>query len=99
LPGAVTHPGTPERQFSLDNEGDWQDLMLKDGVIQSNNVSISGGADKMDYYFSVSNDRNTGIIDQIAGFERLGTRLNVNADAKEWLTLGVNVGYSRSTSD
>lgn len=99
LPGVVTHPGTPERQFYLDNEVDWQDLMLKDGIIQSNNVSISGGADKMDYYFSVSNDRNTGIIDQIDGFERLGSRLNVNVDAKEWLTLGVNVGYSRFTSD
>lgn len=99
LKGVTTAPGSPERQYLLDNEVDWQDLMLKDGIIQSNNVAISGGAEKMDYYFSVSNDRNTGIIDQIDGFERLGTRLNVNVDAKEWLTLGVNVGYSRSTSD
>lgn len=99
LPGVTTAPGSPERQFLLDHEVDWQDLMLKDGVIQNNSVSISGGAEKMDYYFSVSNDRNTGIIDQIDGFERLGTRLNVNFDAKEWLTLGVNVGYSRSMSD
>ncbi len=99
LPGVTTAPNSPERQFLLDHEVDWQDLMLKDGIIQSNSVAISGGAEKMDYYFSVSNDRNTGIIDQIDGFERLGTRLNVNVDAKEWLTLGVNVGYSRSTSD
>lgn len=97
--GVTTNPGSPERQFLLDHEVDWQDLMLKDGIIQNNSVSISGGAEKMDYYFSVSNDRNTGIIDQIDGFERLGTRLNVNFDAKEWLTVGVNVGYSRSMSD
>lgn len=99
LPGVTTAPGSPERQRLLDNEVNWEDLILKDGIIQNNSVSISGGAEKMDYYFSVSNDRNTGIIDNIDGFERLGTRLNVNFDAKEWLTVGVNVGYSRSMSD
>lgn len=99
LPGVTTAPGSPERQFLLDHEVDWQDLMLKEGILQNNSLSISGGSEKMDYYFSVSNDRNTGIIDHIDGFERLGTRLNVNFDAKDWLTVGVNVGYSRALSD
>lgn len=99
LPGVTTSPGSPERQFLLDNEVDWEDLILKEGIMQNNSVSISGGAEKMDYYFSVTNDRNTGIIDDIDGFERLGTRLNVNFEAKKWLSVGVNVGYSRSMSD
>ena len=99
LPGVTTQPGSPERQQLLDREVDWQDLILKNGIIQNNSLSISGGAEKVDYYFSVSNDRNTGIIDNIDGFERLGTRLNVNFDAKDWLKVGVNVGYSRSMSD
>ena len=99
LPGVTTAPGSPERQFLLDHQVDWEDLILKEGIIQSNNVSISGGSEKMDYYFSVGNDRNTGIIDQIDGYERTNARLNLNIDAKEWLTLGVNVGYSRSSSD
>ena len=99
LPGVATQPGSPERQFLLDNEVDWEDLILKDGILQNNSVSISGGSEKMDYYFSLSNDRNTGIIDDIDGFERTGARLNVNFDAKDWLSVGVNVGYSRSMSD
>tara|TARA_R100000306_G_scaffold1332_2_gene3594 strand:+ start:17507 stop:20578 length:3072 start_codon:yes stop_codon:yes gene_type:complete len=99
LPGVATLPGSPERQFLLENEVDWQDLILKEGIIQNNNISFSGGAEKMDYYFSVGHDRNTGIIDQISGFERLNSRLNLNFDAKEWLSVGVNVGYSRSLSD
>lgn len=98
-PGVTTQPGSPERQFLLDNSRDWQDIILKDGIIQSNNVSFSGGADKVDYFFSVGHDRNTGIIDNISGFERINTRLNVNFDAKDWLTVGANVGYSRSLSD
>jgi TonB-linked SusC/RagA family outer membrane protein len=99
LPGVTTEPGSPERQFLLDHETDWEDLILKEGILQNNSISFSGGAEKIDYYFSVSNDRNTGIIDEIGGFERLGSRLNLNFDAKKWLKLGVNVGYSRSTSD
>ncbi len=99
LPGVRTQPGSPERAELLSRETDWADLILKEGIIQNNSVAISGGADRVDYYFSVNSDKNTGIIDKIGGFERLGARLNVNFDAKEWLTLGVNVGYSRSTSD
>ncbi len=99
LPGVTTEPGSEERQFLLDNETDWQDLMLKTGYIQNNNISFSGGAENMDYYFSVGHDRNTGIIDQIDGFERISTRLNLNFDAKDWLKLRVTAGYSRSTSD
>lgn len=99
LSGVTTEPGSPERQFLLDNQTDWEDLILRKGIVQSNNVSISGGSEKVDYYFSTGHDRNTGIIDQIGGFERINTRLNVNFDAKEWLKIGVNVGYSRSTSD
>ncbi|MCW8981832.1 MULTISPECIES: SusC/RagA family TonB-linked outer membrane protein [Altibacter] len=99
LPGVTTEPGSAERQFLINNQTDWQDLILKEGYIQNNNVSISGGAEKADYYFSVGHDRNTGIIDQLDGFERINSRLNVNFDAKEWLSIGVNVGYARSTSD
>lgn len=99
LPGVTTQPGSPERDRLLANSLDWEELVLKDGYVQNNNVSISGGAEKMDYYFSVGHDKNTGIIDKIDGFERLNGRLNANFDAKDWLTIGVKVGYARSTSD
>lgn len=99
LPGVTTEPGSPERQILLDNEVNWPELILKDGIVQNNNISFAGGAENMDYFFSVGNDRNTGIIDKIKGFERLNSRLNLNFDAKDWWTIGVNVGYSRSTSD
>lgn len=99
LPGVTTAPGSPERARLLRNARDWEDITLQDGILQNNNLSMSGGSEKMDYFFSVGNDRNTGIIDGINGYERTSARLNVNFDAKEWLRLGVNVGYSRSTSD
>ena len=57
LPGGSTLPGSPERQEYLDKDNSWEDLVLKDGIIQNNNLSISGGAEKVDYYFSVSHDK------------------------------------------
>ncbi|WP_019039059.1 SusC/RagA family TonB-linked outer membrane protein [Psychroflexus tropicus] len=100
LPGVTTEPGSPERQFFLDNGvNDWEDLGLKNGILQNNSFSVSGGSEKLDYYFSVAHDRNTGIIDQIDGFERISSRLNLNFEAKEWLNLGINVGYTRTSSD
>ena len=99
LPGVTVVPGSPEYDVMVANQVDWQDLMLKDGIIQNNNFSISGGGEKADYFFSLTHDKNTGIIDKVDGFERISSRLNLNMDPKEWLSFGVNVGYSRSTSD
>eukprot|EP00657_Telonema_sp_P-1_P005892 TRINITY_DN236_c0_g1_i11.p1 TRINITY_DN236_c0_g1~~TRINITY_DN236_c0_g1_i11.p1 ORF type:complete len:857 (-),score=-76.50 TRINITY_DN236_c0_g1_i11:23-2593(-) len=99
LPGVSTEPGSPERQELINGAADWQNLGLKEGIISSNSASVSGGADKVDYFFSIGNDRNTGIINNLNGFERTNTRLNVNFDAKEWLSIGVNAGYSHSISD
>ncbi|WP_347374207.1 SusC/RagA family TonB-linked outer membrane protein [Aequorivita sp. Q41] len=99
LPGVSTEPGSPERQELINRAADWQNLGIKEGIISSNSASVSGGADKVDYFFSIGNDRNTGIINNLNGFERTNTRLNVNFDAKEWLSIGVNAGYSHSISD
>ena len=97
LPGFTSTP--EERQFLLDNAVDWEDTVLREGIIQSNSVTISGGEEKTDYFFSVGHDRNTGIIDGVSGFERLNGRLNVNYEAKSWLHAGTSVAYSRATTD
>lgn len=99
LPGVTTLPGSSERAFQLRHAEDWEDLILKDGIIQSNTVDFHGGTEVMDYFFSVGHSRNTGIIDQINGYERINSRLNVNFDVNNWLTIGANVGFSRAYSD
>lgn len=97
LPGVSATP--EERAFLIANQMDWEDRILRQGVVQSNNVSFSGGEEKSDYYLSLGHDRNTGIIDGVSGFERLSGRLNVNFEAKKWLDVGASIGYSRSISD
>lgn len=97
LPGATASPERLEVLKSLDT--DWQDVLLRDSYIQSNNLSISGGEEKLSYFFSVGYDKNSGIIDNIDGFERISTRLNTTYKAKEWLEVGTNISLSRSTTD
>ena len=97
LPGATSSPEQLEYLRSLDTN--WQDALLRDSYVQSNSLSISGGEEKLTYFFSVGYDKNSGIIDNIDGFERISTRLNTTYQAKEWFQIGTNLSMSRSTTD
>lgn len=97
LPGATA---SPERLALLRSyDTDWQEELLRNSYIQSNSLSISGGDDKLSYFLSLGYDKNSGIIDRIDGFERISTRLNTTYQAKDWLEVGANVSFARSTTD
>jgi len=83
----------------LAKDTNWFDVLLKDAVIQSNSLSVTGGSEDISYFLSVGHDRNTGIIRDIRGFERLNSRLNVTYQAKDWLEIGANVSVTTTNSD
>jgi TonB-linked SusC/RagA family outer membrane protein len=83
----------------LGRETDWFDTLLQDALIQSNSLSIAGGTDELSYFMSVAHDRNTGIIQDIHGFERMNARLNVTYQAKDWLEVKTNFSISSTKSD
>jgi hypothetical protein len=56
MPGANATPEELARLTSLDT--DWQEALLKNSVIQSNNLSVSGGDEKLTYYLSLGYDKN-----------------------------------------
>ena len=65
----------------------WKDALLRDGEVVTNQISVTGGEENFQYYLSVAEDRNEGIIDQVTGFERQSARLNVDYQAtfaKHW---------------
>ena len=98
LPGStITSQADYDFLVSLDN--DWQDTLLRQSVIQSNALSITGGSEDLSYFLSVGHDRNTGIIKDVSGFERLNGRLNLTFNAKEWLEIGANVSISSTSTD
>lgn len=99
LPGYVYRNDAEELARLRGVNNNWKDAVLRTGIVQSNNLSMTGGGEDSNYYFSVGHDRDQGIIDHINGFERLSARLSLENQVKDWLRLRTSVGYSRTLSD
>lgn len=103
VPNAQSVPGATistqaEYDRLLGRETDWFDTLLKDSTVQSNSLSIAGGSSDLSYFMSVGHDRNTGIIKDISGFERMNARLNVTYKAKKWLEVKTNFSITSTHS-
>lgn len=75
---------------------DWVDEVLRVAPMQNYNLSLSGtSGDKVNYFLSGSYTDVDGIQinDQ---YKRLTLRSNVESEINDWLTLGVNLGYTHS---
>src|SRR5690625_761354 len=71
---------------------DWYDVVMRRGVQQSHNLSIEGGSENAQYYWSIGYDDNEGIRvgDQ---FSAVRSRLNVSFDIVEWLSANANIQW------
>ena len=75
----------------------FDDYVLQNSFRQTYNLSLGGGGDKMDYFFSGGYLEDPSYIVGSA-FERYNGRANVNAEVYDWLKMGANVMYgSRNT--
>ncbi len=93
-PNATLGYNDGEYYYTPDN---WADEMFTNEMRQEYNVSVRGGTDKMNYYISAGYLSDDGVVAG-SGFERISTRLNVDYQAKEWLKIGGNIGYTNSTN-
>lgn len=80
--------------FTPDN---WEDETFKRQGRQQYDLSIAGGLDGFNYFFSIGYVKDGGVIENSA-FERTSTRLKVDYQAKKWLKVGANAAYSHSKS-
>lgn len=76
---------------------DWAKETFSNQLRQEYNLSVSGGNDKLNYYFSAGYLADGGVIVG-SGFDRISTLLKVDYQAKKWLKLGTNVSYSYTKS-
>lgn len=75
----------------------YDDYVLKNRFRQDYNLSISGGNDKIDYFFSGGYLEDPSYIIG-SSFKRYNGRANVNAQVYDWLKMGANMMYgSRNT--
>lgn len=83
---------TPYTQGPADT--DWQDLIYRSGSTSNNQVSFSGGSEKINFYASANYFKQEGIIIG-SDFERLTFLSNVDAQVTDKLKLGMNLFGSR----
>ena len=74
---------------------DWQDEVFEKAPIRNNDISITGGSEKITYSFSASKINQEGIVGlDKSGFDRGTARLAVNVDLYDNLTLKTNLIYT-----
>ncbi len=74
---------------------DWQDEIYRNGNTQNYQLSVSGGSDNVNYYFSGTYFTQQGILVN-SGFEKVQFLANVDAKVSDRLKIGINSVASRS---
>lgn len=74
---------------------DWQDELFQSAVMQSHNLSVSGGNEKSIYSLGLGYLNQDGIAIG-SGFERINLRGNFESQVKDWLKAGINFALSNS---
>lgn len=82
----VTRRYTPER---------FEDVAFNTAVRNETNIRMGGGDEKTKYFFSGGYLDDNGYAIN-TGYKRYNTRLNLDSKVKDWLKVGVNLGYTYS---
>lgn len=77
---------------------DWSDYILRSGFISSHNVTLQGGADKINYYVSGNYYKQNGTVKN-SSYERFVIRANVGAQIFKWLKLTTQLNYNKNNNN
>jgi TonB-linked SusC/RagA family outer membrane protein len=77
---------------------DWNGALEQTGSRTNHSVNVSGGGDKHQVFFSANYLEEEGYV-ITSDFERINTRLNVDFQPTDWLSLGGSVNTSISESN
>ncbi|WP_343559177.1 TonB-dependent receptor [Sphingobacterium sp.] len=93
-------PNQYRKQSELDqlDEGtDWQKAAFRTGRIQNHQLSLSGGAEKVQYFLGANYFDQEGVILN-TDFRRLGFRSNINANPFDRLQVGANLSINKTNA-
>ncbi|MBA4133301.1 MAG: SusC/RagA family TonB-linked outer membrane protein [Flavobacterium sp.] len=81
---------------SLGKGTDWQNAVFSDSARRYlHEVSMSGGGEVSNYYFSFGTQSQEGIVmPEISNYNKKNIRLNSTHKVKDWLTIGQTIGYT-----
>ena len=88
--------GTLNAKAKVRYNDTFADAMFHNAVRQEYTASAAGGNDRTDYYVSIGwLDNDSYIVG--SSYDRFTARANVNSQLKNWLKVGMNIGYSKNS--
>lgn len=94
--GGATEDPTLSDPSVLGKGTNWQDAIFRTALQHQHQVSAQGGTDIVKYYISANYMDQDGTIVG-SNFMRNGARINLDAQLKPWLKLGLNATYSHTS--
>ncbi len=76
---------------------DWYDEILRDGIIQSHSLGVSGGGERVSYAVGTNYFTEEGILNMKNEYERFNIRSKVDVDISDRFKAGVNSVFSNAT--
>ncbi len=75
---------------------DWYKEGLRTAPIMNHDISVDGGSQKISYSLGGSYFTQDGILNMKNSYNRYNLRAKLEAKAKDWLTVGTSMAYSKS---
>jgi TonB-linked SusC/RagA family outer membrane protein len=95
--GAPGNVSSPEQiEFLLANAKPWDEVLLQNGLMQTHDISLTGGGENVSYFMSFGQYDEDGIVVAGSDFKRLNARFKVDYKAAKWLDVGHNLMISRA---
>ena len=97
--GEISQPDETYSDPSILGKGtNWQDAIFRTAWQHQHQVSAQGGTDAVKYYISGGFMNQQGTIIG-SNFKRFSTRVNLDAQLKKWLKLGLNASFVSTNED
>lgn len=92
-----TNSGLSPIAFGTEYDTDWQREVLRANAFQQDHtLAISGGTQLSSYYFSLGYSDQEGVT-KPNEMNRFTVRANVDQNVTKWLSIGANVGVTRTS--
>ena len=96
---SVTNGYTPAQLDVLRSfDVDWEDELLRKGSSQNISFSMSTGTDTSKHFFSLGYNKDTGIIKNLDGYNRITSTYNTDYKVNNYLNFGINFRGSYETN-
>lgn len=97
--GIRTQESADDIRNSLANpDTDWFDILIRDGVVQTHDLSFAGQGDKSKYFFSLGTYNEEG-ISVGSDFSRITARANTEFDLTDFLKFGNRITVTNSKNN